>query len=447
MSDLTAYTPRDLTRPDLLDPVTDGWIASIAEVAQLAAYIADTAFVPQPLRGNAPAVAATILYGREIGIAPITALQTMHVINGRVGMAAELMRARVLAAGHEIEVVESTAALCRIRGRRRGAERWAEVQWSKGDAQQAGLQGDGWRKYPRAMLIARASAELCRVVFPDVTHGMLATEELDDTSEPSTSEPSTTSRRVARAARVAPSITSSSGRAGPPAPLPAAAPPTPLPGEVGRDSAATEPAADRPPGAVPPATVDPSPREGRPHPRAGTPPEVPEPPARGVEDSQPPPRVGAPPIEEVERMPGEEPLPFVGTERHGLAVVEDHGEDHPAPVEVIEADPLVGDEADPRAQGRLKGDGPATRAQTRHVMALLRRLDLGASREERLHVGQALVGRRVESFSDLTVTDAGRMITTLLIALDSDNPGAMIRHVVDEEHRRLAEIETGIGDE
>jgi hypothetical protein len=403
MSDLTAYVPRDLDRPDLLDPVTDGWIASIAEVAQLAAYIADTAFVPGPLRGNAPAVAATILYGREIGVAPITALQTMHVVNGRVGMAAELMRARVLAAGHEIEVVESTGAVCRMRGRRRGQERWAEVQWSKGDAQQAGLSGDGWRKYPRAMLVARASAELCRLVFPDVTHGMAATEEIESDTTSTTPAPATPPRKVARAPRAAP---------------------------------APEP-----------------PREVPETPRASPPPEVPEP----------------PPLPEPEHMPGEVPLPPFAE------VVEEHGEDHPAPVEVptvlnpeavgdpnqtpivqlpprvevIEADPLLGPEADPREQGRLRGDGPATRPQTRHVMALLARLGIGSTRDERLYVGQALVGRRVSSFTELTVTDAGRMITTLLIALDSDDPRAFIRHLVDEEHRRMAEAEAegGIGDE
>ena len=128
MSDVVAYDGSE--RPDLLDPVTDSWVASIADVVRLAGYICDTTFVPAGLRGSAPATAATILYGSEIGILPITALQTMHVINGRVGMAAELMRAQVLAAGHELETLESTTALCRMRGRRKGSVTWTECQWS-----------------------------------------------------------------------------------------------------------------------------------------------------------------------------------------------------------------------------------------------------------------------------------------------------------------------------
>lgn len=393
MSDLTTYTPRADARPDLLDPDVDSWVAAVADVARLAAYIADTAFVPGPLRGNAPAVAATILYGREIGVAPITALQTMHVVNGRVSMAAELQRARVLADGHEIEAVESTAALCRMRGRRRGGERWAEVQWTIGDARAAGLLGNpSWQKYPRAMLVARASAELCRLVFPDITHGMLATEEaetLDVEPASPTAAPATPARKVARAPRTPTGGIEARAGASPASPPPAPEPPREVPAVPRPDAA---------------------------------PPEVPEPPTGEGPTSSPP----APPPD----------LPEPAVE-----VVEERGEEHPAPVAVIEADPLVGDEADPRAQGRLKGDGPATRAQTRHVMALLRRLGIGASREERLRVGEALVGRRVSTFTDLTVSDAGRMITTLLIALDSDDPRGMIRYLVDEEQRRLAEAE------
>jgi hypothetical protein len=419
MSEVAAYVPRELDRPDLLDPETDSWVAAVAEVAQLAAYIADTAFVPGPLRGNAPAVAATILYGREVGVAPITALQTMHVVNGRVTMAAELQRARVLAAGHDLDVVESTTALCRIRGRRRGSQTWTEVTFAIGDARAAGLLGNpSWQKYPRPMLVARASAELCRMMFPDVTHGMAATEEIDDEAAPSstTSTAPTPARKVARAPRAAPRPPSSGEvRAVPPAAPPAAAPEPPAPGDDTdeADRVVASLMSDAHP------TVDlPAQFEGPRVPTTYAPPELPD-----------------------DRVPGEVPLPF--------EVVEEHGEEHPAPVEVIEAAPLVGDEADAREQGRLKGDGPATRPQTRHVMALLGRLGVGAERAERLHIGQALVHRRVGSFSELTVTDAGRMITTLLIALDTDNPAAYLRWLVDEEHRKMDEdeAELGVGDE
>jgi hypothetical protein len=380
MTELTAYEPAGVARPDLLDNETDSWVATIAEVARLAAYVCNTPFVPNGLRGNAPATAATILYGREIGVPPITALQTMHVINGRVGMAAELMRARVLAAGHDIEVAESTSAVCRLRGRRRGSETWTEVAWSMGDAKQAGLGGDNWRKYPRAMLTARASAELCRLVFPDVTHGMSALEELDGIGTEVSAPPPTPPRKVARAPR-------------------AAAPPTPSPGVSLPPVAAPDPATSEVAGVV---SETPPPGEGDP--------------VQAVPPMPPPVVVTAPPP--VPPLPGED-------------------DDPPAalPVELAPEDL----EADPRAQSELRGELPATPAQVRHVMVLLRRIGMGGTRDERLRIAQAVIQRRVDTFADLTITDAGRLITTLLLAAESDQPRDYLRWLVDEGHRVMDE--------
>lgn len=416
MTELTTYTPAEVGRADLLDTATDSWVASVADVVKLAGYICDTDFVPNGFRGSAPATAAAILYGREIGVGPLTALQTLHVVHGRVGMAAELMRARVLAAGHDVEVVESTAAVCRMRGRRRGSQTWTEVAWSKGDAATAGLRGDNWTKYPRAMLVARASAELCRLVFPDVTHGMSATEELDGltaTEAAADTDTTTRPRRVARATKAAAPHTPSPGVAGPhPAPLPPVAAPT----------------------------VDPA------YPAAGTVPQTPPPPDRPRltgdpegPDSSPPVGVVPEPTAEVAGVVSETPPPGEG----GNSAV---APPTPPPVVVpppppplpldIPAEDL---EADPRAQSELRGDGPATPAQVRHVWVLLRKLEVGGTREDRLRIAQAIIQRDVQTFADLTVTDAGRLITTLLLASESDKPRDYLRWLVDEGHRVMAD--------
>jgi hypothetical protein len=48
-------------------------------------------------------------------------------------------------------------------------------------AQRAGLTGKGpWQQYPAAMLRARASAELCRLVWPDVVGGLYTPDEMGD---------------------------------------------------------------------------------------------------------------------------------------------------------------------------------------------------------------------------------------------------------------------------
>ncbi|GAB3750151.1 hypothetical protein [Microlunatus parietis] len=172
------YEGRELS---LLNPVTDSWTAVLEQVADLAVKIAPTDFVPDGLRGKPGQVAAAILHGRELGLAPMTALASTHVIKGKPAISAEAMRALVQQAGHELGFVESTSARCTARGRRRGDEDWTTVTWTIDDARQAGLMSNNqWKTYPRQMLTARASVELCRMIFADVIHGMRALEEMDD---------------------------------------------------------------------------------------------------------------------------------------------------------------------------------------------------------------------------------------------------------------------------
>lgn len=152
------------------------------EAWSLAQKIARTEFVPKGLRDRPEAVLAAILKGHEVGIGPMQALSAIHVIEGKPTMAAELMRALVLRDGHEIWIEDSSSTRCTIAGRRHDSSRETRVTWTMDDAKTAGLSGkDVWRKYPRAMLLARATSELMRAIFPDVIAGIsYSLEELTD---------------------------------------------------------------------------------------------------------------------------------------------------------------------------------------------------------------------------------------------------------------------------
>lgn len=149
---------------------------------KLAEKIAGTDFVPAPLRGKPEAVLACILAGHEAGVSPLQALSKIHVIEGRPAMSSELMRALVLQHGHELHYAELSTTRVVAEGRRRGSDRWTRVEWTMDDAKRGGLDGkQNWRRWPRAMLTARATAELCRMLFPDVLAGISYTiEELSD---------------------------------------------------------------------------------------------------------------------------------------------------------------------------------------------------------------------------------------------------------------------------
>jgi hypothetical protein len=161
-------------------PGPTGDVARLRAAAEYAGYIADTEFVPNDLRGRPAAIAAAILYGAEIGLTPMMSLRSVVLIRGRPSLYAETQRGLIAAAGHEIWVEESTVTRAILAGRRQGSERIGRATITMDDAKRAGLAGqENYRRYPAAMLVARASAALAKQMFADVIGGMPAAEELE----------------------------------------------------------------------------------------------------------------------------------------------------------------------------------------------------------------------------------------------------------------------------
>lgn len=195
MTDVERYEHR----PAFLDNMHAAW--ELANRLQRAKE-----FVPSDFGNRPEAIMAAILTGIELDVQPLWALRNIAVIKGRVSLSAEGMRALVLRAGHSIWQVEASDSSVVMAGRRRGAEGDPlRVEWTWRQAQNAKLtDGDGWKKYPRAMLTARATTELCRILFPDVIAGIMSTDEVADLDgATSTRTPSTGSASVSRRKRVA----------------------------------------------------------------------------------------------------------------------------------------------------------------------------------------------------------------------------------------------------
>src|SRR5258706_3811254 len=156
----------------------DSWIAVASDVIKLSNVIFDTPFVPDGLRGSAPAVAAAILAGRELGLPPLTSLANIHVIKGKPSLAAVLMRALIQAQGHQWRDIEVTDTRAVIEARRRNEPEWTRVSFTADQAKTAKITlGD----YPQDKLYARATPRLARRKFADVIAGMpYSSEELED---------------------------------------------------------------------------------------------------------------------------------------------------------------------------------------------------------------------------------------------------------------------------
>lgn len=223
---------------------TAGTLALAPEAWNLAQRIARTEFVPAALRGKPEAVLGAILAGHEVGVSPMQALAKIHVIDGRPAMAAELMRAIVLREGHDLWIEEQSSTRVIVAGKRKNSDRETRVTWTMDDARRAGLAGrKNWQSYPSAMLLARATAGLCRAIFPDVLAGISYTvEELQDGDvldvleappEPGSeaARPPAPPQRTARARKAATRGSSAPAETEPPPEPRAAHEEPPLPGE------------------------------------------------------------------------------------------------------------------------------------------------------------------------------------------------------------------------
>lgn len=158
------------------------WAASAQAAHSVAVELVRTSFVPEGFRGKPHEATAAILAGLEIGLSPMAALRSFDVIQGQAAARAITLRAVVQSFGHEIELVESTATRCKMRGRRNGSNAWQDVVWTLDRAKSLKLTNKpNWQNQPQAMLVARATSELARLIAADAILGIAySAEELAD---------------------------------------------------------------------------------------------------------------------------------------------------------------------------------------------------------------------------------------------------------------------------
>jgi hypothetical protein len=180
---------------------------TIDEAWRMASAMARSALVPKAFQNKPEDVLVAITMGAEVGLAPMQALQSIAVINGRPGIWGDGLLALVMASPHysdhdeyfeiapnrlEVEPnrreeitaedlkLDTTAAVCTFI--RKGKATPVTRRFSVADARRAGLltKGGPWQEYPSRMLRMRARSFAARDAFPDVLRGIRAIEELRD---------------------------------------------------------------------------------------------------------------------------------------------------------------------------------------------------------------------------------------------------------------------------
>lgn len=148
--------------------------------AATARAIASGSVVLPPHAREPGAAAAIMLAGLELGLQPMEAIRSLHLVDGRVVLAADAQLALVLRRGVALEWIrtDATAAECRIV--RPGRQPHA-VAYTIQDAQRAGLAGrQTWQRHPAAMLRARCITTAIRQYCPDLLSGAYSPDEAAD---------------------------------------------------------------------------------------------------------------------------------------------------------------------------------------------------------------------------------------------------------------------------
>lgn len=162
---------------------------SIQDIVEFAGHAARTDMVPKDFKGKPEAIVIAVMFGAELGLPPIQALQSIAVVNGRPSVWGDAVPGLCYASGLCQDIVEyfegkegepDFTAVCIVT--RRGASP-KTGKFSLHDAAVAGLRGNSTHsKYPKRMLQWRARSYACHDAFPDVLRG-IGTVEIEQEIE------------------------------------------------------------------------------------------------------------------------------------------------------------------------------------------------------------------------------------------------------------------------
>lgn len=163
-TDRAAFEPRDLT-----------------EALHVSQVLVASRLLPRSIT-TPEAAFAVIATGRELGLSAMQALRSVHIIEGKPTLSADLMVALVKRsdACAYFRLIESNGTKAAYETHRKGEPSPTRMTYTLEEARAAGaLQKDNWRRFPAAMLRARCASMLARAVYPDVILGVYDPDELD----------------------------------------------------------------------------------------------------------------------------------------------------------------------------------------------------------------------------------------------------------------------------
>ena len=151
---------------------------SLVDRMEYSKALAVSRLLPKDYQQNPGNILLAIEYADALGIKPIHAITTIHVISGKPAPSADLIAALVRRAGHKLRVTSTDTEATAVLIRADDPDFEYAVTWTMDRAKKAQLLSNpSWAKYPAAMLRSRAITEVCRQGASDALLGFTTTPE------------------------------------------------------------------------------------------------------------------------------------------------------------------------------------------------------------------------------------------------------------------------------
>lgn len=145
---------------------------------ELAKLLATSDLLPRQYQNQPGNMLYAIEYAEALSVPPMTAVTGIHVIEGKPSASAQLIAALVRRAGHKLRVSCSGGVATATVVRADDPEFTFTSEWTMERASNAGLTGKAvWKKFPEAMLKARAITEVARDAASEALFGIIYTAE------------------------------------------------------------------------------------------------------------------------------------------------------------------------------------------------------------------------------------------------------------------------------
>jgi hypothetical protein len=143
--------------------------------------LADSPTIPTHLAGHPQDIVATILNGRELGLAPMESINNLYMVNGKISLSGKTMLGLIRKAGHrvmlDIKLTGTTIECYRLQP---DGSQFLEgsVGFNQADVKRAKMsKKDTYIEYPQMMMAWRAVSMAARFFYSDCITAVSYTPE------------------------------------------------------------------------------------------------------------------------------------------------------------------------------------------------------------------------------------------------------------------------------